>query len=188
MKNNENKRAKRHSTVEIHVVKKHGFYFRGLALPKGSIFGYDQHGAFACKDYRLKTRRKDKRTGEGGFYKGNPCLAIFRPDNARSNSIVWVRHVEATPTSHAIFRYWEEHEECEIQNRPYKEVKKMAEKINDTRPAFGEVTYRGTTPYAKSRDLASHKKCTTVTLVVGHKTLEEIADEQRGKFVFTGVR
>lgn len=180
MKANTAGRAKRHNEIEINVVKKHGFKFKGLVLPKGSIYGYDKYGAFACRDYRLKGKH-------GGFYKGKPCLAIFRPDNTRVHCIMWSRNVEASRTSEAIYRYWEEHEELEIIMRPDKDARVLASRINRTKPAFGEVTYRGQTPYVSKPDVANSKRRTTVAITVGHRTLEEIADEQRGKFVFTGT-
>ena len=126
--------AKGRKVRQLSLVKTSEMTFCDLKLPRGALYGYDEYGPFACKNYRLQ--------GKSGFYKGNPRLKIWRPISEGKTLIRWAVSVEANNTTNAIFRRFMADPACEITYNAEKEVHKIAAKINN-QPEFGEVHYTG---------------------------------------------
>ncbi|MGF6375073.1 hypothetical protein M2140_000107 [Clostridiales Family XIII bacterium PM5-7] len=161
--------------VRLKIVKAHGFKYHERELPKGAIYGQDEKGVFYCMDYKVK--------GKNGYYKGRPRLAIYRPvvsdptkSGGHANWTPWQKCIEASKTSDCILNmYYEHEEECQVS---WGDLAHKIAKKGDLRPAFGEVKYEA------RKYQANHYPKSTIEIVVGHRTLEQIADEQRGKYIY----
>lgn len=160
--------------VYVRIVKQHGFKYYEFNLPKGAMYGYDDNGVFICMDYRVK--------GRTGFYHGMPRLRIYRPERGdimrgseRRNCIKWAARVEASPTTARILDVFEQCEDlCAISWG--NEARKIAKRM-DLRPERDTVHFE---QHTFMRDYP----VTEIAVVVGRRTLEEIAAEQKGHAVF----
>lgn len=156
--------------VYVRIVKQYGFKYYEFNLPKGAMYGSDNKGIFICMDYRVK--------GRSGFWHGMPRLCIYRPERCdimrggeSRNGVKWRAQVEASPTTARILDVYEKCEHlCDISWG--NEARKLAKKI-DLRPERDTVHF-------EQKSFGREYPSSTIEIVVGQRTLEDIAREQKG--------
>lgn len=173
-------RKTRNTRPTFDIVRRYNYKYYECSLPKGAIIGHDKYGVFACKDVNI---------GKRGTKNGYPCVLILRPKKETRNQIKWGQHMEHNPMTAALVAFYQTHKkECTICEMPKAKQAREVAKKQELRPNYNEVHYTGRKPYSPSVPLSDKKRGkTTIVATVGVRTLDDIANEQRGQWVYTGT-
>lgn len=155
--------------IKVHSVNQHHFRYYEFPLPRGAIYGSDEKGVFLCKNIQPR-----------GFYNGLPRIELWRPivgGVERNNTTKWAKVFEANATSYAV---WElikaKNLELDYSSEPHDIASKQ-----ELRPAYDTVHYTGLGfAYRKG------PKGDSFEVLENPRTLDELADLQRGHAVRTG--
>lgn len=174
-----NKRG-RNTRPTFEIVPRNNYRYYEYTLPKGAIIGHDKYGIFACKDVNI---------GKRGTKNGYPCVLILRPIKETRNQIKWGQHMEHNPMTKELVRFYQKNQKkCVIRPKSKNEQAREVSRGQELRPNYDEVHYVGRKPYTPNTALSDRKTGrTTIEITIGTRTLEDIANEQRGNWVYTGT-
>lgn len=162
--------------ISVHIAKKIKTPFYGCdehrLMPKGAVYGHDgftgkdgTKGFFYCVDFdNVKFNRR-----------GYPVLWVWRPVmNDNKYRMEWTKQKEASCVTQAIFKLWlKEQEKCRLDYGD--EVAELAKQQFKARPGWNDGI-----PWKGMRVMPNQEEPKTCfTYVIGTKTLEQRAAEQR---------
>jgi hypothetical protein len=156
---------------KINVNRRHGFRFYEQPVPVGAIYGEDINGK-----YFICTIEEDRYAMR--FRDGMPVLYLQRPQKNGRNFTRWTAKPEHDGVTDAIFRFYLAHkEQCKIDKNQY---------VHDIAKAQ-EMRLGWETPMQQGivfKNRINPKKKTTVVIIKDRdRTLDDMADKQRGKYI-----
>lgn len=156
--------------IKVKSVKTQNFRYYEFSLPKGAIYGSDEHGVFICRNIMPH-----------GFHNGLPRMEIWRPvvgGIERSYTTKWRKSIESEHTAYAVWDLIKrENIELDYSDEPHQVAKKQ-----ELRASYGTVHYAGLGfEYRKNAHGASF------VAYEHERSLDELAAEQKGHPVFTGT-